>query len=364
MTLILSGTDGLSDVDGSAATPAIRGTDANTGIFFPAADTIAFSEGGVESMRIDASGRLGIGETSPTNTLDVKAALGRIKLTSSTGTNNALVLFNNTSGNAYVGLDSSAGSLTAAYALNLYHEGAYPITFTNNNTERMRITSGGELLVGLTSQTGTASVLAVSSTKNNGNAARIGLLSLGGAANGSDYPQIGYNTAFTATTTINYIGNDTASWIRFSAGKVETFTAVSGTAGNAISPTTGPFVAQSGISWTNGSSDVRQKKNFEPTQGLAEILQIEPIKYHFNWEDDTAPKKMGFKAQNLLPLIPEMVVEKDEKAEDGSPYLTITPDYMLPVLVKAIQELKALADTQASTITALQADVVALKGTP
>lgn len=58
MSLILSGTDGLSDVDGSAATPAIRGTDANTGIFFPAADTIAFSEGGTESMRLDSSGNL------------------------------------------------------------------------------------------------------------------------------------------------------------------------------------------------------------------------------------------------------------------------------------------------------------------
>jgi hypothetical protein len=58
MTLILSGTDGLSDVDGSAATPAIRGTDANTGIFFPAADTIAFSEGGVEVMRLDSSANL------------------------------------------------------------------------------------------------------------------------------------------------------------------------------------------------------------------------------------------------------------------------------------------------------------------
>ena len=58
MTLILSGTDGLSDIDGSAATPAIRGTDANTGIFFPAADTIAFSEGGVEAMRIDSSANL------------------------------------------------------------------------------------------------------------------------------------------------------------------------------------------------------------------------------------------------------------------------------------------------------------------
>jgi hypothetical protein len=43
MSLILDGTNGLSDVDGSASTPAIRGTDTNTGIFFPAADTIAFA---------------------------------------------------------------------------------------------------------------------------------------------------------------------------------------------------------------------------------------------------------------------------------------------------------------------------------
>ena len=47
MTLLLNGTNGVSDVDGTAATPAIRGTDTNTGIFFPAADTIAFAEGGV-----------------------------------------------------------------------------------------------------------------------------------------------------------------------------------------------------------------------------------------------------------------------------------------------------------------------------
>jgi hypothetical protein len=63
MTLILSGTDGLSDIDGSAATPAIRGTDANTGIFFPAADTIAFSEGGVEVMRITSAGGVSFGST-------------------------------------------------------------------------------------------------------------------------------------------------------------------------------------------------------------------------------------------------------------------------------------------------------------
>jgi hypothetical protein len=42
---------------GSAAAPSITSTgDTNTGIFFPAADTIAFSEGGVEAMRINSSG--------------------------------------------------------------------------------------------------------------------------------------------------------------------------------------------------------------------------------------------------------------------------------------------------------------------
>ena len=56
MTLILSGTDGLSDIDGTAATPAIRGTDTNTGIYFPGADRIGFSEGGTQVGEFDASG--------------------------------------------------------------------------------------------------------------------------------------------------------------------------------------------------------------------------------------------------------------------------------------------------------------------
>jgi len=50
---------------GSASTPALQPSgDTNTGIFFPAADTIAFAEGGVESARIDSSGRLLVGTSS------------------------------------------------------------------------------------------------------------------------------------------------------------------------------------------------------------------------------------------------------------------------------------------------------------
>jgi hypothetical protein len=50
---------------GSASTPSIYPTgDTNTGIFFPAADTIAFTEGGVESVRIDSSGNFLVGTTS------------------------------------------------------------------------------------------------------------------------------------------------------------------------------------------------------------------------------------------------------------------------------------------------------------
>ena len=57
---------------GTSAVPAISPTDdTNTGLFFPAADTIAFTEGGTEIMRIDSSGRVGIKTTLPLTDLHV-----------------------------------------------------------------------------------------------------------------------------------------------------------------------------------------------------------------------------------------------------------------------------------------------------
>jgi hypothetical protein len=67
MALTPKGTGGVIFPAGAVGTPSITTTgDLNTGIYFPAADTIAFTEGGAEAMRIDSSGNVLIGKTSAT----------------------------------------------------------------------------------------------------------------------------------------------------------------------------------------------------------------------------------------------------------------------------------------------------------
>lgn len=56
MTVIINGSTGISGTDGSASTPAVQGTDTNTGMYFPGADRIGFTEGGVQVGEFDASG--------------------------------------------------------------------------------------------------------------------------------------------------------------------------------------------------------------------------------------------------------------------------------------------------------------------
>ena len=60
MALNINGTTGISGVDGSVSAPALTGTDSNTGITFPSADTIKFATGGVERMAITNNGVSGI----------------------------------------------------------------------------------------------------------------------------------------------------------------------------------------------------------------------------------------------------------------------------------------------------------------
>jgi hypothetical protein len=152
MTLVLNGSVGVSDVDGSAATPAIRGTDANTGMFFPAADTIAFAEGGAEVMRIDSSGNVGIGTSSPTQKLDINGNVAAGILKQNTPTNAYNNFYTNggtTTNSGFTGVFNSSGTRIAYLGFwdsnNIVHmtEAAYGITFGTNSVEQVRISSAG-----------------------------------------------------------------------------------------------------------------------------------------------------------------------------------------------------------------------------
>jgi hypothetical protein len=56
MTVTINGTTGIAGVDGSAATPAVQGVDTNTGVFY-GTDIVGISTGGTERMRVNASGQ-------------------------------------------------------------------------------------------------------------------------------------------------------------------------------------------------------------------------------------------------------------------------------------------------------------------
>ena len=137
MPITINGTTGIAGVDGSAGTPSLQGTDTNTGMFFPAADTIAFAEGGTEVMRIDSSGNVGIGTSSPAQKLDVS---GLIR--SNNGGSANFALFDGTttgqlqqnSNTIYLNSNSDSAS-----------PGQFIFRSSNSFTEQMRITTTGLL---------------------------------------------------------------------------------------------------------------------------------------------------------------------------------------------------------------------------
>jgi hypothetical protein len=129
---------------GSNTAPAITPSgDTNTGIFFPAADTIAFAEGGVESMRIDSSGNVGIGTTSPANALDVRSTAASAIRLSRSGTSGQITSIVFEDGSGTLGSANTTRIASDSGAMS-FSTGGTSGSVTGG-TERMRITSAGLL---------------------------------------------------------------------------------------------------------------------------------------------------------------------------------------------------------------------------
>ena len=338
MSIILNGDTGITTpglTNTGTETIVNLTTTGNTTLGDATTDTLTV---GVTGIVKDASGNVGIGTASPSSLLHVSSSAAtnwQVRVSGTSASNFSAARFYNDVGSA---LDVGISGSTASYGSSLGMIGTATnnsLTFKTNDIERMRIDTSGNLLVGTTSTT---------------------LGSVGCQIFGSGYMQI---TRDANPALILKRGSN--------GGEIVTFYDEGGTKRGYINVTTSATTY-------NTISDYRLKENIAPMTGaLATVAQLNPVTY--TWKS-TGEQSQGFIAHELQALVPDCVTgEKDAvetveiKDEDGNVtgteecpvYQGIDTSFLVATLTAAIQELKALVDTQASTITALTARITALE---
>lgn len=271
----------------------------------------------VERMRITETGNVGIGVSTPLSILDVREGNRTngtnitnfgVYTTSAQGADvgGTIGLGGLFSGSSYAPFGGIRGGKENSISSNYAGYLSFQTTPDNSVlTERMRITSGGNVLIGTTSDTGVgklqvreAAIEVINSyfwLFNTGTVTRYGLL----------------NNGFGALVLNN-----------FGVGNVGAFNMASGV----YTPL----------------SDLNKKKDFEAsTIGLKEVLQLKPTLYRMKTEDELSAKELGFIAQEVKELIPQAYVEN---GEDEDKFIGLNYNPIVAALVKAIQELKAEID--------------------
>jgi hypothetical protein len=373
------------------------------------------SNGNTTAVYVDTSQNVGIGTSLPSYKLDVngyassRGAIGSsyfgYVLWDSTSSAIAGVLQWNPSGSLQLGTNKN-----------------YPIDFyTNNNSASMRIDSSGSVIINSTStgrgdkltvvgagtlSTVTSSVRGLLAVESDTATAQNvgGAISLGGNYDGgrTQYAAIG---GFKESTTSSEYGGYLAFFTRpngdvtkermrinssgdvivgttslLSAGKLSVSfdggtrqgmtlrTTIAGTGStymqfeNSAGGTAG-YIIHNGTTTVSyvTSSDYRLKEAITPMTGaLAKVARLKPVTY--KWKVDGSDGE-GFIAHELAEVCPIAVTrEKDAVDADGNPvYQGIDTSFLVATLTAALQETKALIDTQAETINALTARIVALE---
>jgi hypothetical protein len=251
---------------------------------------------------------------APSGTAGNAISFSQVMTLIGTSTNATLKLSNGTSGSgASDGFDIIMDG-TDAY---VFQRENGPLLFGTNGTERARITSGGDLLVGTTSSVNTtlASVYAPS-TKN-----ALGLRN----SNDSNYLITALNNAGTEVFRVAGSGN---------------------------------------VLNTNNSygalSDAKLKENVtDATPKLDDLLQVRVVNYNLKTQPEQ--KHIGVIAQELEQVFPGLIEESPDRDADGNNLGTTTKSVkysvFVPMLIKALQELKAELDS-------VKAELATLKGQP
>jgi hypothetical protein len=288
-------------------------TTGNTILGDASTDTLNVGNGGLVK---DASGNVGIGTSSPSQRLQIFTS----------GANWTTIRAQNGTSSFDFAQDPNGEGL-------VNQTGSYAIRFATNGTERMRIDSSGNLLVGTTTTAyGTISGKFITASSTSGSA-------------GLFYTGFAGDVSTSALNIGKFDNNTTTSQIFMKFGV------------NNSGSGSGQINANGSSAAAFGSfSDRRLKENIVdlPSQ-LDNIMALRTVEFDYI-ESEGGGHQIGFIAQEVQEIYPDLVGER----EDGM--LTLTDLNKNDArLIKAIQEMKAIIDTQASTITTLTDRITALE---
>jgi hypothetical protein len=299
MAVTISGTNGIAVPLGSASAPAeTNTTSSTTGIYYPTSTTLGLSTNGTNAVYVDASQNVGIGTTSPGVKLDVQAGTNATARVKSTSSGYALFDIDSFTATQPI-LRYLANGTESARIFSPINEAANQLSFAtgSSGTERMRIDTSGNLLVGTTSVVvaGSNTLQIVSSStgpikiRNSGSTA--GKYWINGPDSSNAY--VVYNQS-----------------------------------------TTGVYIADGGTSWT-ANSDERLKTDLVPIENAAsKVSSLRAVTGRFK-TDEVGTSRAFLIAQDVQAVLPE-AVDATNPDKLGVQYTEV-----IPLLVAAIKELSA-----------------------
>jgi hypothetical protein len=296
----------------------------------------------VERMRIDASGNVGIGNT----TMAAYTGSGATKLVvgNNSGGTNGISIVGATDASSILAFTDTAGTGDGQDHVGMiqYSHIDNSMRFFSNTDERMRIDASGNVLVGAT----TSAYARFETTRADTGNVGVGRF-LASAASGYSGEALQVIAAQAGGTDFNLLSCYYANGAAY-AFKVR---------GD------GTIYAQN--TTVQSASDARFKENIvNSTQGLDVVTALRPVRFDIKEGHGVSAKtnQLGFIAQEVKAVFPDAVDVWGESDDPENPYLSLGSTALIPVLTKAIQELKAIVDTQASTITTLTERITALEG--